>query len=195
MKTLQNVRKQKDFQLCTKWVGDVAKSFVGNPFFKSSNIFKESPVGIELFKTKYLLNEPISIGTAIMDISKCLMYEFHYGHMKQNFGTEAQLMYTDGDNLFYKIHNKVNNETILNDSDVFEKLGNSGIPRLLQIRNKSSVITEFVRLQSTMFGIRLKDRNPIKKAKYAKCNIESKNVNYDNYLHCLTSLCTLNNPK
>lgn len=171
------------------------KIFNCAPFFKSSNIFKESPVGIELFKTKYLLNEPISIGTAIMDISKCLMYEFHYGHMKQNFGTEAQLMYTDGDNLFYKIHNKVNNETILNDSDVFEKLGNSGIPRLLQIRNKSSVITEFVRLQSTMFGIRLKDRNPIKKAKYAKCNIESKNLNYDNYLHCLTSLCTLNNPK
>lgn len=87
-KTMENVRKHRE--MCTKWDGRFgARKYIANPYFQTSKIFNESCATIELQKSKCLLDKPISIGMAILDISKCLMYDFHYGHMKQIYRNDV----------------------------------------------------------------------------------------------------------
>ena len=50
------------------------------------------------------LNKPIQIGQAILDISKVLMFDFHYDVMMPRYGHERlKLLMTDTDSLYYQI--------------------------------------------------------------------------------------------
>ena len=44
-------------------------------------------------------NKPISVGFTVLEISKCIMYDFYYGHMKQKYGDRYALLFTDTDSL------------------------------------------------------------------------------------------------
>lgn len=65
-----------------------------NTNFKRSVIFGENLAAIELSKTFIKMNRPILIGMSILDLSKLLMYDFHYNHMKKKYADNIQLMYT-----------------------------------------------------------------------------------------------------
>ena len=47
------------------------------------------------------LNKPIYVGFTVLELSKWLMYDFHYNFTKKYFDTE--LLFTDAYNLSYKI--------------------------------------------------------------------------------------------
>jgi len=38
-----------------------------------------------------------------MDLSKVLMLDFHYGHMKPKYGDKCELLYTDTDSFVYYV--------------------------------------------------------------------------------------------
>ena len=40
---------------------------------------------------------------SILDLSKCLMYDFYYNEMKTQYGENCQLLYTDMDSLLLEI--------------------------------------------------------------------------------------------
>ena len=48
------------------------------------------------------LNKPAYIGMCILELSKVLMYEFHYNY-KNKYGNNPRLLFTDTNSLMYEI--------------------------------------------------------------------------------------------
>ena len=73
------------------------------PNFKSSILFGENLMGCEMGKVKVVMNKPAYLSQAILDLSKLVMYEFHYDYMKPKYGENLKLCYMDTDSLVYHI--------------------------------------------------------------------------------------------
>ena len=54
-------------------------------------------------KIKVVMNKPVYFGQAILDLSKTVMYEFHYDYIKPKYGGNLKLCYMDTDSLVYHI--------------------------------------------------------------------------------------------
>ena len=75
-KTMENIRKHKDIKLVTN-----EKAYLRNvmkPNFKSRVLFDENLMGCEMGEIKVVMNKPVYLGQAILDLSKIVMYEFYY---------------------------------------------------------------------------------------------------------------------
>ena len=75
-------------------------------------------------KIKVVMNKPVYLGQAILDLSKIVMYEFHYDYMKPKYGGKSKAMYMDTDSLVYHIKTKDFYADIA--SDVEERFDTSG---------------------------------------------------------------------
>ena len=113
-KTTENIRKHRNIKLVTteeKYLRTVMK-----PNFKSGVLFGENLMGCEMGKTKVVMNKPVHLGQAILDLSKIVMYEFHYDYMVLKYGLEKlKLCYMDTDSLVYDIKTEDFYEDIAND--------------------------------------------------------------------------------
>ena len=86
-KTMENIRNRVDIKL----VNDKkqAEKLSAKPNFNHCNIFNEDLVAIHLKKTKLVFNKPVYLGMCILDLSKTLMYDFHYNYIKRKYGDKA----------------------------------------------------------------------------------------------------------
>ena len=73
------------------------------PNFKSGIRFDETLMGCDMGKIKVVMNKPVYLGQAILNLSKIIMCEFHYDYMKPKYGDNLQLCYMDTDSLVYRI--------------------------------------------------------------------------------------------
>ena len=83
-KTMENIRKHRNIKLVTN--RDAYLKLVMKPNFKSGVRFGENLMGCEMGKIKVVMNKPVYLGQVILDLSKIVMYEFHYDYMPQNMG-------------------------------------------------------------------------------------------------------------
>ena len=72
-----------------------------------------------------------------MDISKTLMFDFHYNYIKKNYGDKAELLMTDTDSLVYLIQTDDFYEDIK--KDVKYKFDTSNFPEKHSSRIKAGV--------------------------------------------------------
>ena len=191
---MENLRKRVDVKLVTnekkllKWVS--------RPTYVSSKIFNEDLVAVHKIKETLTLNRPAYVGMCVLDLSKTLMYDFHYNYIKDKYGDKAKLLFTDTDSLMYEIQTDDVYKDLFVDKDKFD---NSDYPEDSPFYfgdNKKVIgkfkdeaagvpITEFVGLKSKMYSY-IKDNGlGDKTAKGVKKQViktDIKHINYNNVL-------------
>ena len=82
-KTMENLRKRISVKLVNNAKDHV--KYISKPSFVSQKIFSKNFVAIHEIKPVLTLNKPIYVGFSILDLSKLLIYEFHYKYIKNKF--------------------------------------------------------------------------------------------------------------
>ena len=101
---MENIRKHRSIKLVTN--REVYLKAVMKPNFKSGTLFGTNLMRFEMGKIKVVMNKPVYLGHTwgILDLSKIVMYEFHYDYMKQKYDDDKlTLCYMDTDSLIYSI--------------------------------------------------------------------------------------------
>ena len=171
-KTMENLRKRVDVRLVTN--------------------------ERELLKltSKPTLNRPAYVGMCIVDLSKTLMYDFHYNYIKNKCGDRARLLFTDTDSLTYEIETEDVYQDVWYDKDKFD---NSNYPENSPYHDKTNKevigkfkdeaasipIVEFVGLKSKMYIYIKNDEKGRKTAKGIKKNVIKNDLKHEDYKNVL----------
>ena len=103
-KTLENIRNRVDIRLISS--GKVAQKLAAKPNYDRCTIFDVNLISVHMKKTKLYFDKQVYLGMSILDLSKSLMYDFHYNYIKTKYGDKAKLLFTDTDSLAYEITTK-----------------------------------------------------------------------------------------
>ena len=117
-KTMENLRKRVDVRLVTG--KEKLLKLASKPTYVSCKIFNENLVAVHKIKETLTLNRPAYVGMCILDLSKTLMYDFHYNYIKNKYGDKAKLLFTDTDSLTYEIETEDAYHDFWNDKDKFD---------------------------------------------------------------------------
>ena len=162
------------------------------PNFKSGTLFGKNLMGCEMGKIKVVMNKPVYLGQAILDLSKIVMYEFHYGYMKQKYPEGLTLCYMDTDSLIYDIETADFCKEIAEDvKDRFDTSGynpnrplpvglNKKVIGLIKDELGGEIMTEFVTLRPEMYAYKTGSAES-KKCKGIKKCIVKKTISFEDY--------------
>ena len=197
-KMMENIRKHKNIGLVMteeKYLRMAMK-----PNFKSGVLFGENLMGCKMGKIKVVMNKLVYLGQAILDLSKIVMYEFHYDYMVPKYGLEKlKLCYMDTDSLVYDIKTEDFYEDIANDVEArFDTSGysktdfrplpislNKKVIGLMKDELGSKIMTEFVALRPKLYSYKVLDGSEDKKCKGIKKCIVKKTLTFEDYKTCL----------
>ena len=179
-KTMENIRNRVDIKL----VNDKkqAEKLSAKPNFNHCNIFSEDLVAIHMKKTSLKFDKPLYLGMCILDLSKTLMYDFHYNYIKQKYGDKAKLLFTDTDSLMHEIQTedfyKDISEDVKHRFDTSDYPPNhpSSIPSgfnkkvlgMFKDEAGGKVIDEFVGLRAKLYSYKMFEVEESKKCKGVK---------------------------
>ena len=94
-KTMKNLRKRINVRFVNN-----EKDFLkhtSRPTHVTHKLFDKDFAAIHQIKTVLMLYKPIYVGFTVLELSKWMMYDFHYNFIKKNFN--AELLLTDTDSL------------------------------------------------------------------------------------------------
>ena len=97
-KTMENLQKRINVPLVNN--EDFLK-YTSRPDHVTHKIFDNNFAAIHEIKPVLMLNKPIYVRFTVLELSKWLMYDFHYNFIKKHF--DAELLFTDTDSLTYEI--------------------------------------------------------------------------------------------
>ena len=98
-KTMENLRKRINVRFVNN-KKDFLK-YTSRPTYVTHKLNNNSFAAIHEIKPVLILNKPIYVGFTVLDLSKWLMYDFHYNFIKKKIS--AELLFTDTDSLTYEI--------------------------------------------------------------------------------------------
>ena len=193
-KTMENLRKRVNIKLTSD--PEKFKQLASRPTYVSSKVFskgtKSELVAVHILKPKLVLNRPIYVGMSILDLSKTVMYDFHYNHIKKKYGNNARLLFTDTDSLTYQIFTKDIYEDIWMNKEKFDFSDYPKESKYHDITNKKvlgkfkdeaagEIITEFVGLRSEMYSYKKTSGKATQTAKGITKTAKERDLNHQMY--------------
>ena len=196
-KTIENIRKRQNIHIIED--RKRALKLSSRPNFDRCTIFDKHLVAVHMKNTEVYFNKPVYVGQAILDLSKTLMFDFHYNYIKNKYGKKAELLFTDTDSLMFQIYTDDFYKDI--NPDVREKFDTSDYPSIhpsgiITGVNKKVIgafkdevagkqITHFVGLRPKLYSYKVEDEKDLKKCKGIKKNVVKKSLDFDDYVKCL----------
>ena len=194
-KTCEDVRKHRDVRI-VRTASKLSK-IVAKPTYHQHIIYEENMAAIQLKKTVVNLNKPRYIGLVVLDISKLLMYQFHYEYIMQKY-PDCKLLFTDTDSLCYWIPiNEKSEKSIYEDiqgnsewfdfsnyslaHDNFDNDVNNLVPGKMKDEMGGNLIHEFVGLRAKMYSILNYDGTNKKTAKGVNSQIKKKQISHADF--------------
>ena len=189
-KTMENLRNRRKVDLVSR--EESFRKIAAQPTFKSYTIFHEHLAAVERIKSELLLNRPIYTGLCVLDLSKVLMYDFHYGYIKEKYPDErSRLLFTDTDSLVYKIRTEDLYQEMLEDHHLFDFSGYPKDHQCFSNENKKvigkmkdelggSIMKEFVGLRAKMYSLEY-DNKSMTKAKGVKRYVIKNHIRHSDY--------------
>ena len=197
-KTMENIRKRRNIYLETD--PDHFLRQTAKPTFVSCKIFHENLVAVHMKKSFLKLDKPSYVGMCILDLSKVLMYDFHYNFIKAKYGDRAKLLFTDTDSLCYHIQTDDVYQDLYNHKDMFDNSDYSKSSKFYFDENKKVIgkfkdeaagnpITSFIGHKSKMYSYEVElpggEIKNNKKAKGVKKNVIKRDLEHEDYLSVL----------
>ena len=191
---MENLRKRVDVRLVTN--EKKLLKLTSKPTYVSSKLFTENLVAVHKIKETLTLNRPAYVGMCILDLSKTLMYDFHYNYIKNKYGDRAKLLFTDTDSLTYEREAEDVYQDFWYDKDKFD---NSDYPENSPCHDKTNKkvigkfkdeaawipIVEFVGLKSKMYSYIKNDLKSGQTAKGIKKNVIKNHIKHEDYKEVL----------
>ena len=198
-KTLENIRNRVDIRLLSSDIK--AQKLAAKPNYDCYTIFDENLVAVHMKKTKLYFNKPVSLGMSILDLSKSLMYDFHYNYIRTKYGNKAKLIFTDTDSLTYEITTKdfykdinpdIENRFDTSDYPTNHPSGiktglNSKVLGMFKDEAGWKQIVEFVGLRAKLYSYKMFGGFEEKKCKGVTKNVTKRSIQFDDYPECLFS--------
>ena len=186
-KTMENIRRHRNIKLVNN-KEDYLKT-VMRPYFKSGTLLGPDLMGCEMGKVKVVMNKPVYLGQAILDLSKIIMYEFHYDYMLPKYRENIKLCCMDTDSLVYDIKTKDFYKDTAEDVETrFDTSGycdrplpvgnNKKVIGLMKDELGGEVMKEFVSLRPKTY--RVGNSEP-KKCKGIKKCVVKKTITFEDY--------------
>ena len=165
-KTMENVRKRTPYELVSNQKR--YQKLINDPSFKNCVFVNDNLCGITRSHTTVRLDKPIAIGFSILELSKVLMYDFHYNVMKPKYDDKIKLLFTDTDSLCYEIQTNDIYEDMKSNAPLYDfseypkthvlhSMENKKVIGKLKDETGSIPIREFVGLRSKMYAFQIFD--------------------------------------
>ena len=188
-KTMENVRGRINFELVHQQKR--LKKLAAKPTFHRTYIFNDDLVGVHNLKTKIMLDKPTYVGFSILELSKTLMFDFHYNYIKVKYGDNAQLCFTDTDSLLYDIKTEDIYKDMKQDSHLFDFSDYSSNHPMHSNANKKVIgkmkdetagvpVREFIGLRSKMYSLKYGNHEK-QTAKGIKTSVVRKRLRHSMY--------------
>ena len=196
-KTMENIKNRVNVKLVN--TQEKFKKLSAKPNFRSRKIFSENLISVHMKKTSLLMNKPVYLGMCILDLSKTIMYDFHYNYIKPKYGDKAKLLFTDTDSLMYEIETedfyKDISEDVKDRFDTSDYPENhpSGIPiginkkvlGMFKDEAAGKIIKEFVGLRAKLYSYKMDKGEESKKCKGIKKQVVTTSITHEDYKTCL----------
>ena len=132
-------------------------------------------------KNSLTLNKSAYTEMYILDLSKVLMYQFHYNYIKNKYGNNSRLLFTDTDSLMYEIKTEYFYEDFSKDRRMPKYYGNS--KKLVVGKMKDEIgraaIKKLVGLKSKMYSFLADDNSGRQKAKGVNKSVVEKITHHE----------------
>ena len=198
-KTIENIRKRQNIKLVDS--RKKALKLVSQPNFERATIFDKNFIAVHMKRTEVKFDKPVYVGQAILDLSKTLMFDFHYNYIRKKYHNKAELLFTDTDSLMYEIRTEDFYKDI--SQDIETKFDTSDYPKehpsgILTGVNKKVIgmfkdevagkqLTHFVGLRPKLYSFKVEEDKTTKKCKGMKKNVVKKGIQFEDYVKCLFS--------
>ena len=201
-KTIERPEKRTKVILTTS--AKEHEKLVSSLCYKESKIINPNLVGVSMGYQLTKVQKPFYIGAAVLELAKWHMYNFYYNVLKNYFGKNMTLLYTDTDSFvlyistpnLYSMHlpalqNYFDFSNYPKDHFLFATKFKR-IPGYFKDEMAGRHMQEFVALRSKMYSFKV-DENETKVAKGVKKSVINKNITHKDYIKCLKSAKQIEN--